>query len=79
MTVNMIFEVTLDAGFTPKSSVVVDGHKLDTPPSMAYEYVMSRESIRIVLMIGDINGLYVKCANVKNAYLNVKPKDHVYF
>ena len=79
MTVHLVFDVKLDTGFTRKARLVADEHKVHTPPSMAYEYVMSRESIRIVLMIGDINGLYVKCANVKNAYLNVNPKDHVYF
>ena len=66
MTVHIIFDVKLDAGFNRKARLVLDGHKLDTPPSITYAYVVSRDSVRIVFLIAALSGLYVQCAYVQN-------------
>ena len=57
MIVHIIIDVNLNAGFTRKAMVVADGHKLDTPPSMTYAYVVSVYSVRIVHMFADLNVL----------------------
>ena len=77
MTVYMIFDVKLYAGFTHKASLVTDGHKLYTPTSMIYTYFVSRDRVRIVLLIAAINGLYFQCSDMHNADLNANPKDRV--
>ena len=52
---------------------------MDTPPFMTYVYVMSRDSVIIVLLHAALNGLGVQCANLQNAYLRTNPKERVYF
>ena len=68
----------LDIGFTCKWRLIADVQNVYTPSSMTYYYVVSIESVRIVLLIADLNGLDVKFADVQNSYLNNKPKERVY-
>ena len=77
MTVHMIFDVKLDVYFTCKVMLVTDGHKVDNPPSMTYEFVVSRESVRIILIIADINGMDVQCTIMQNSHLNANAKEYV--
>ena len=51
----------------------------DLSPSMAYTYVGSRDSVRIVLLITALNGLDLQCSDVQNSYLNTNPNECVYF
>ena len=46
---------------------------------MTYVYVVSRDSVIIVLLHASLNGLGVKCANLQNACLSTNPKERVYF
>ena len=64
MTAHMEFDVKLDAVFTCKSIFFADEHKVDAPPSMTYNLVVSIDSVKIVLMLGALNGLNVKCYDV---------------
>ena len=57
MTVNMIFGIKFDAGFTHKARLVADGSKVDTPPSMTYVSVVSIGSTIILLLIASLNFL----------------------
>ena len=52
-----------------------NGHKVDTKPLMIYASVVSRDSVRILLILESLNGINVKCANIQNTYLNAKPKE----
>ena len=79
MTVHMIFEVKLDAGFTHKERLVADVHNIDTPTSMTYASVASRDSVVIVLLIAALNVLDFQCADVQNAHLSANTKERVYF
>ena len=79
ITCHMIFDVKLDAGFTRKARYVADGHKAAAPDVMTYASVVSRDSVRIVLTLAALNGLDLQCGDVKNAYLNAKPKENCYF
>ena len=71
----MIFNIKLDDGFTWKAIFVVYSHKFYTPPSITCAYIISRYIVRIVLMLAALNGLNVKCADVKNPYINANPKE----
>ena len=67
---HMIFDVNPDTGFTRNSRFIIDRHKVDTSPFMTYVSVVSRDSVRIVLILAAINGFSVKCANVQSKCLN---------
>ena len=75
----MVFSVKFDAFFTRKTRIIVDRQNVDIPPSITYASVVSRDSVIIVLLLSDISGIVVKCANVQNNYLNDNPKERVCF
>ena len=79
MTVHMIFDVILDAGFTFKARIVEYIHKVDTSPSMTYASVVSQEIVIILLLLAVLNSLDVQYTGVPNAYLNANIKERVYF
>ena len=60
MTAHIIFDVKLDVGFACKARLVADGHKMDTPPSITYAYFVSKDSVRVVHLINDLNGIGVQ-------------------
>ena len=41
----MIFDVNLDDGFKLRDNFVADRHKVDTPPSIIFASVLSRDSV----------------------------------
>ena len=45
---------------------------------MTYASVVSRDSVRIALVLAALNGLDVACADVQNAYLQAETKERVY-
>ena len=64
----MIFDIKMD--FTRKARLVAGGHMTDTPASLTYSSVVSRESVRIALLLAALNGLDVKTCDIGNVYLN---------
>ena len=57
ITGHMIFDIKLGEGFRRKARFVADGHKTKTPPSVTYSSVVSRDSVRICLLIAALNDL----------------------
>ena len=47
MTVHMIFDFKIDSGFTCNAILAADGHKVDTPHSMEYSLVISRDGVLV--------------------------------
>src|SRR4029079_6717373 len=68
MACHMIFDVKLD-GFRRKARLVAGGHMTEAPAVLTYSSVVSRESVRIALMLAALNDLEVKGSDVQNAYL----------
>ena len=64
-----MFDVKLGENFRRKARFVADGHKTTTPSSVTYNTVVSRESVRICLLIAALNDLEVVAADIENAYL----------
>ena len=62
--VHMIFDVKIDADFTQKARLVADEYNQDIPNSMTYSSVVSRDSVRIMLTLAALNGLYLQTANI---------------
>lgn len=66
-SVHMIFDVKMDMTF--KARLVKDGHLTADPDGSRYAGVVSRESVRIALTYAALNDIEVKCADIRNAYL----------
>jgi hypothetical protein len=64
----MIFDVKMD--FSRKARYVAGGHTTDPPNAVTFASVVSRESVRIALMIAALNDLEGMTADTRNAYLN---------
>ena len=55
----MIFDVKLGEYFHRKAHLVAGGHMTDTPTSMTYSSVISRDSVHICLTLAALNDLKV--------------------
>ena len=61
---HMIFDIKMDREFTRKERLVAGGHMTDTPSSITYSSVVSRESVRIAFLIAALNDLEVFAADI---------------
>ena len=77
-TTHVIFDVKLGENFRRKARLVADGHKTDPPSSVTYSSVVSRDSVRICLLIAALNDLDVQSADVENAYLTAPCREKVW-
>jgi len=71
-----IFDVKMD--LTGKARICARGDQIDTPPSVTYASVVTRESIRIGFMLSSLNDLNILPADVAGAYLNAPCTEKVY-
>ena len=51
----------------------------DAPSSMTYASAVSRDSVRTVSLISDLNDLGILAGNIQNTYLNAPTKEKVLF
>jgi hypothetical protein len=51
---------------------------VDTPPFLTYASVVSRETVRIAILMAALNDLEVKAADVENACLTAPTKEKVW-
>lgn len=65
---HIIFDVKMD-NFARKARMVAGGHTTETPASLTYASVVSRDSIRIALTMAALHSLEVKAGDIQNAYL----------
>ena len=73
----MIFDVKME-DFRRKSRLVAGGHMTDTPAAIMYASVVSRESVRLALMLAALNALEVKCGDVMNARITASITEKVW-
>ena len=62
-----------------KARLVAGGHLTEAPFEGAYSGVVSLRSMRLALLIGEMNGLNVMVGDIGNAYLEAETKEKVYF
>lgn len=67
---HLIFDVKLSENFRRKARFVADGHLVETPASITYSTVVSRDSVRILLLVAALNDLDVMGCDVQNAFLS---------
>jgi len=64
---HMIFNVKME-DFRRKARLVARGHQTKAPATITYASVVSRETIRIALLMAALNDLEVMLGDVLNAY-----------
>jgi hypothetical protein len=69
ITTHFIFDVKLGENFRRKARLVADGHKTETPSSVTYSSVVSRDSVRLCLLLAALNDLDILSGDIENAYL----------
>jgi hypothetical protein len=77
ITCHMIFDVKMD--LTRKARFVAGGHLTETPASITYSSVVSRDSVRLAFLIAALNDLDILACDVGNAYLNAPCREKVWF
>ena len=77
-TTHMIFDIKMDGKFTRKARLVGDGHKTDIPSSIIYSSVVSRDSVRIGLMLASLNDLDIAVCDIGKAYLNADCREKLW-
>ena len=70
ITGHMVFDVKLAENFRRKARFVADGHKTEAPTGITYSTVVSRDSVRIMLLVAALNDLEVLGADIQNAFLS---------
>ena len=74
----MIFDVKMGENFRRKARFVAGGHTTETPTSLTYSSVVSRDSVRIVLLAAAFNGLQVMACDIQNAYLTANCREKIW-
>ena len=75
---HMIFDVKIGENFRRKARLVAGGHTTDTPATLTYSSVVSRDSVRIALTIAALNGLEVMACDIQNAYLTADCREKIW-
>ena len=70
ITGHLIFDVKLSENFRRKARFFADGHLVETPASIMYITLVSRDSVRILLLASALNDLDVMGADVQKASLS---------
>ena len=73
---HMIFDIKMD--FTRKVRFVAGGHMTETPASMTYSSVVSRDSVRIAFLVAALNDLEILAIDIQNAYLQAPCREKYY-
>lgn len=74
---HMVFDIKME-DFKRKARLVAGGHKTEAPATITYASVVSRETVRIALMLAALNDLQVKAGDVLNAYITAPVKEKVW-
>lgn len=75
---HMVFDVKMGENFRRKARMVAGGHTTDTPSTITYSSVVSRDSVRIALTIAALNDLDILSCDIQNAYLTAKCRERIY-
>ena len=56
---NLVFDIKMGENFRRKARFVVGGHMTETPTTLTYASLISRDSVRIELNITALNGIEI--------------------
>ena len=75
ITGHLVFDIKLGENFRRKARFCADGHKTEAPPSVTYSTVVSRDSVRVILLVAALNELEVLSGDVQNTYLTAPNRE----
>eukprot|EP00934_Nitzschia_sp_Nitz4_P008349 Nitzschia sp. Nitz4//scaffold712_size1567//12//1007//NITZ4_009323-RA/size1567-processed-gene-0.1-mRNA-1//-1//CDS//3329557200//8339//frame0 len=75
---HIIFDIKLGENFRRKARLVAGGHTTDTPSSLTYSSVVTRESVRIALTIAALNDVDILACDIQNAYLTAPCRKKIF-
>ena len=75
---HFIFDVKMGENFRRKARSVANGNETETPTSLTYSSVVSRDSVRIALLIASLNDLQLLACDIQNAYLTADCREKIY-
>jgi Reverse transcriptase (RNA-dependent DNA polymerase) len=75
---HMIFDIKLAENFRRKARFVAGGHTTETPATLTYSSVVSRDSVRLALLIAALNDIDLKSCDIQNAYLTADCREKIY-
>ena len=64
--------------FRRKARLVADGSRTETPAALTYSSVVSRDSVRIALLVASLNDLQLLACDIQNAYLTADCREKIY-
>ena len=64
--------------FRSKARFVAGGHMTAPPATLTYASVVSRESVRIALVLASLNNMIVLNADIQNTYLHADCRERIY-
>ena len=73
----MVFDIKVE-DFRCKARLVAGGHMTEALTTIMYARVVSRETVRIAVMIAALNDLEVKLGNILNAYVQALVTEQVW-
>ena len=75
---HMVFDVKMGGNFCRKARFVAGGHTTETPSALTYSSVVSRDSVRIILLVAALNGLNIMACGIQNAYLTAGCREKIW-
>ena len=77
MKCHMIFDVKMEV-FCRKARLVAGGHMTKAPATLTYASVVSRETVRIALLMAVLNDVDIWAADVFNAYITMPCREKIW-
>eukprot|EP00956_Cyclotella_meneghiniana_P018312 scaffold30420_cov55-Cyclotella_meneghiniana.AAC.1 len=74
---HMIFDVKME-DFCRKARLVAGGHMTKAPATLTYASVVSRETVRIALLLAALNDIDIWAADVMNAYITAPCREKIW-
>ena len=74
---HIIFDIKMGKIFRRKLRMVAGGPTNETPAALTYAYLVSRDSVWIVLTIAALNDLKLLACDIQNAYLTDKFREKI--
>jgi hypothetical protein len=74
---HMIFDIKME-DFQRKAGLVAGGHMTKAPATITYAIVVSRETVRIALLMAALNDLHVKVGDVLKTYITAPITEKVW-
>ena len=75
---HMIFDIKVRENFRCKARMVAGWHTTESPSSITYSSVVSRDSVRIDHTISALNNLDVLACDIQNAYLTAQYREKIW-